>query len=80
MDDKTLMETLLQLEKGACDLFLHGTEESATANVRGAFSCALDDALSCQNELYGAMAARGWYAPEQAEQPKIDALRQKYGA
>ena len=25
MDDKNLMESLLQTEKGICDLYLHGT-------------------------------------------------------
>ena len=34
MDDKCLMENLLLVEKGVCDLYMHGTIESGTANVR----------------------------------------------
>lgn len=30
MGDKNLMENILLLEKGVCDLFLHGTIESST--------------------------------------------------
>ena len=30
MDDKNLMENLLLLEKGVCDLYLHGTIEAST--------------------------------------------------
>lgn len=33
MNDKHLMENILLLEKGVCDLFLHGTIESSTDNV-----------------------------------------------
>ena len=28
MDDKNLMEDILLLEKGVCDLYMHGTLES----------------------------------------------------
>jgi len=30
MDDKCLMENLLLVEKGVCDLYMHGTIESGT--------------------------------------------------
>ena len=33
MDDKCIMENLLLTEKGVCDLYVHGTIESSTANV-----------------------------------------------
>lgn len=33
MDDKNLMEDILLLEKGVCDLYMHGTLESPTSNV-----------------------------------------------
>ena len=66
MDDKNVMEDILLLEKGVCDLFMHGTIESSTANVRQAFSTALNDALSMQNTIYGKMSAKGWYSAEQA--------------
>lgn len=78
MNDRNLMENMLQLEKGACDLFLHGSIESSTANVHQAFSAALNDALCLQDTLYKQMAAKGWYPMEQAEQNKIRTVKQKY--
>lgn len=78
MDDKNLMENLLQLEKGGCDLYMHGAVESATQRVHMAFNSAFTDSLSMQNEIYNKMAAKGWYNPAQAEQQKIDAVKQNY--
>lgn len=78
MDDRNLMENLLQLEKGACDLFFHGTLESSTFSVHQAFGQALTDSLGMQSNLYDKMAAKGWYQTEQVQQNKIDEMKQKY--
>ena len=78
MNDKNLMENTVQLCKGACELLLHGTLESSTANVRQTFSAALNDMLRMHDTVYGKMSEKGWYSPEQAEQTKIDTLKQKY--
>ncbi len=78
MEDKNLMENILLLEKGACDLFMHGTLESSTENVHQAFNNALNEALCMQDELYDKMAAKGWYPTEQVEQTKINSVKQKY--
>lgn len=80
MNDQNLMEDLLQLEKGACDLFMHGAIESSTQNVHQAFNTALTTALSMQDTIYTKMSAKGWYQTEQAEQNKVNALKQKYTA
>ena len=80
MDDKQLMENLLLLEKGACDLFMHATVESSTEKVHTAFSQALNESLCLQDSIYGKMVAKGWYPTEQVEQTKIDTLKQKYSA
>ena len=80
MNDRNLMENLLQLEKGGCDLFLHGTIESSTPNVRQAFGSALNEALCMQDTIYGKMAAKGWYPAEAAEQNKINQAKQKFSA
>jgi len=74
------MSTILGNEKGACDLMLHGTIESETPNVHGAFSTVLYDSLCMQNEIYSKMSSHGWYQTEAAEQQKIDQARQKYQA
>lgn len=78
MEDRDLMEKELLLVKGACDLFLHGTEEATTAEVHAAFKDALNTCLDIQNKIYNLMAEKGWYQTELAEQTKIDAARQKF--
>ncbi|MBD5113669.1 MAG: spore coat protein [Ruminococcaceae bacterium] len=80
MDDKNLMENILLLEKGVCDLFMHGTIESSTANVHQAFNTALNDALCMQDNIYDKMSEKGWYPTEQAEQNKVNTVRQKFSA
>ncbi len=77
-NDKDLMENILLLEKGVCDLFMHGTVESSTQNVHQAFNSALNDALCMQDTIYDKMAAKGWYPTEQAEQNKINSVKQKF--
>ena len=78
MDDKNLMQNLLLLEKGCCDLYLHGAVESATQNVLGAFNSALDDSLSMQGEIFSKMSDKGWYNIPDVEQTKVDQLKQKF--
>ncbi len=78
MDDKNVMENILLLEKGVCDLFMHGTIESPTDNVHKTFTTALNNALQMQDTLYDKMAAKGWYPTEQVDQQKIAAVKQKF--
>ena len=78
MNDRDLMENMLLLEKGSCDLYLHGTIESSNQNVCRTFNKALGDSLNMQSTIYGKMESKGWYAPQQAEQNKIDSVRQQY--
>ena len=59
MDDKNLMEDILLLEKGVCDLYLHGTIESSTEKVHGTFRAALTESLCMQDTLYSKMANDG---------------------
>lgn len=80
MEDKDLMEKELLIIKGVCDLYLHGTIESSTAEVHTAFKEALNVSLDIQNKIYNLMAEKGWYPMETAEQAKIDATKQKYSA
>lgn len=80
MDDKNLMENILLLEKGVCDLYMHGTIESSTSQVHGAFRAALTESLCMQDTLYTKMSAKGWYPSEQADQSKMNTVKQKFGA
>lgn len=78
MNDKNLMENILLLEKGVCDLYLHGTIESPTENVRGAFQSALNASLKMQDSVYGEMTSRGWYTTTQAPRNKVQNLKQQF--
>lgn len=78
MNDRDIMENLLLTTKGVCDLFMHGSIESSTANVHQAFTTALNDSLSMQDSIYKEMANHGWYTTDQAQQQKIDQVKQKF--
>ena len=78
MDDKTIMDNILSVTKGACDLMMHGAIESSTPDVHMAFTQCFNDTLGTQNEIYSKMSQKGWYPTQQAEQQKIDAAKQKF--
>ena len=76
MEDQELMEKELLIIKGACDLYLHATIESTTAETHSAFKDALNQTLDVQNKLYNLMAEKGWYKTELADQSKIECAKQ----
>lgn len=78
MNDKDLMKDILLLEKGVCDLYMHGSIESSTQNVHSAFKTALNNSLSMQDMIYDKMSQKGWYQTQQVEQTEIDSVKQKY--
>lgn len=79
-EDRDLMENELLLIKGVCDLYLHGTIESSTAEVHNAFKEALNESLNIQNKIYNLMAEKGWYKTQTVEQTKIDTVKQTFSA
>lgn len=78
MDDRELMENMLMLEKGACDLLMHGTIESSSPDVHHAFTCSLNSSLQMQEQIYEKMQQKGWYPTQQVERQKVDQVRQKF--
>lgn len=80
MNDRQIMEDLLQNTKGLCDLYLHGVIESSTPQVHETFQTALNDTLCMQNGVYSQMESRGWYQKSQEQQQKIQQVRQKFAA
>ncbi len=78
MNDKCLMEDILNGAKGGCDLFMHGTIESGTANVHSTFDNVLDNCLRMQNDIYNKMSQKGWYPQETVEQQKIMQVKQSF--
>lgn len=78
MNDQELMENMLMLEKGVCDLYLHGTIEASSGDVRSRFSSALNTSLSMQDQIYSKMSEKGWYQTDCAEQQKVSELKQQF--
>ncbi len=80
MNDRDLMENLLLLEKGVCDLFMHGTIESSSSDVQRAFSSSLNSSLNMQSQIYDKMESRGWYTADNADQSKLNSVKMKYSS
>ena len=78
MDDRNLMENMLLIEKGLCDLLMHGTIESSTSTVRQTFSDSLNSALRMQDQIYSKMESRGWYSADNADSEKLNSLKIKF--
>ena len=78
MQDKDLMQDILMLEKGVCDLYMHGSIEASTNSINQTFKSALNESLSMQESLYKDMEQKGWYTTEQADRSKIETLKQKF--
>ena len=78
MDDKTIMTTILNNVKGACDLMMHGRIESSTINVNNAFDSTLDDMLCMQKDIYDKMVQKGWYTTSAAPMQQIDQVKTKF--
>lgn len=80
MDDKALMEDILLTVKGATDLYLHGTIESSTSNIKSTFNKVLNETLAMQSEIYNKMSQKGWYPTTEVEQQKIQSTKDKYSS
>lgn len=80
MDDRNLMENMLMLEKGACDLLMHGSLEASTQEVRAAFNDSLNSVLGMQQQTYDKMQAKGWYPSEQVQQTKINEIKMQFAS
>lgn len=78
MNDKQYFEDMLTTAKAASGLFLHGTIEAATPEIRNAFKQALDQSLEMQNAIAKTMEAKGWYTAQQVDQNKIQQASQKF--
>ena len=78
MNDKEIMEGILLTAKGVCDLYLHGSIESATPKVHEAFNSALNDAIGMQSGVYTAMADHGWYPSDVAPAQQRQQVKNKF--
>ena len=78
MEDRDLIENELLVIKGVCDLYLHGTIESSTAEVHMAFKDALNESLNIQNKIYNLMKEKGWYQTQEVNQMQLASVKQKF--
>lgn len=76
--ERMLCETILMETKGLADLYMHGTIEASTPNVRAAFDQGLKDTLMMQQTIYDKMSQKGWYPGAQAPQDQINQTKQKF--
>ena len=78
MTDRDYMENMLLLEKGACDLLMHGAIESSSTDVHQTFATSLGAALRRQEQIYGKMQQKGWYPTKPAQEQDVQTAKQKY--
>lgn len=76
--DEDLMNDCLVSEKQLCSTLSTAVTEAATPNIRQEFQKTLSDCFCTQDSVYKAMASKGWYQVEQAEQNKISEAQTKY--
>lgn len=77
MNDKELLNDLLTSAKSQCELFMHGTIEAATPQVKQTFHNVLNEALQIQAQIFQTMQQKGWYQLEQVPEQKIQQVLQK---
>lgn len=77
MNDKEIMNDILNDTKSLCGLYMHGTIEASCPDVHTTFKKALNETLQVQNDTYNTMTTKGWYQPENVPQQKIEQTKQK---
>lgn len=80
MEEKYMIENLLNAVKTMIGLYQHACVESMTPKVHKEFVTLMDDALQLQNEIYTAMSEKGWYKTETAEAKQITKVITTYAS
>ncbi len=78
MSDKTLMRDLLLLERGSCDLLLHGAMEASNSTIHKMFKDVLNNSLTIQCEISNTMKENGWINTPQIDKEILEKAKQKY--
>lgn len=61
MTDQVLMDNYLLLLKSTVEVYVHGTLESSTSEVRELLHSCLNNTISMQGNTFDMMAEAGWY-------------------
>ncbi len=78
LTDKEIMEDVLSSQKHITGTYNTFTNECVNQNLRTDFLNILRDEHNLQQSVFDQMQTRGWYAPAQAEQQKVDAAYTKF--
>lgn len=78
MDDKTYMEDSLNSQKRITSTYDTYTNECEHQNLRTDFLNILKEEHNIQSDIFTQMSQRGWYNPTQADQTKVDTVKQKF--
>lgn len=72
MKDKLIMENILLLLKGTCEVYVHGTQESSNKKVHEILKSCLDELLKMQYDVYNKMTECGWYTISNIKTSEIE--------
>ena len=61
MNDKLIMENILLLLKGTCEVYVHGSQEASNKKIHEILTESLAEILKMQYEVYTKMTECGWY-------------------
>ena len=78
MEEKVILNTMLNLSKNMCDLLLHGTIEANDDVIIKRFNNTLNDYLSIQASIFRLMEEKGYYNLKEVDSKEIKATREKY--
>lgn len=77
MNNKCIYENVLTLTKSISMLYMNGTVESSTKEVRDFMEKGLKDVLKMQDDIYQRMSDDGYYSVSKVTQSNITKLLNK---
>lgn len=72
MKDKLVMENILLLLKGTCEVYVHGSQEASNKKVHEVLKGCLDEMLKMQYDVYNEMTKLGWYEIQNIKSTEIE--------
>ena len=71
MNDQMILDNYLLILKSSVEVYVHGTLESSTEDIRKLLNNCLNDILDMQNDTYNVMTDCGWYVTEDVSVSQI---------
>jgi len=78
LNDKERMEDLLAQEKYLITAYSTFIPEASCPNLRQVLTSNFNDCVQNQYQVFDKMSQLGWYPGKAAQQPDVDAARQKF--